>query len=124
MLVLQYVVELTDDGIPECNNFPLEHLPEKGVTIACSRSHDLYFRSLGWKFCWVSCLTIFYIMASAVLNAEYMNDFIEACGCLIRRSDRQTDNTQDPAVVSDLCRRFETSRQVIGRLLSFRDLTH
>ena len=48
----------------------------------------LYFWSLGWKFCWVSCLTIFCIMASAVLNAEYLNDFTEASGCLIRRSDK------------------------------------
>ena len=40
MLVLQYVVELTDDGVPECNiNFPLEHLPEKGVTTG-KRSND------------------------------------------------------------------------------------
>ena len=59
-------------------------------------------------------------MASAVLNAEYMNDFIECCGSLIRRSDR-LKNTQDPAVIGDLCRRFETTRQVVGRLLSSRD---
>lgn len=56
-------------------------------------------------------------MASSYLNNEYLSDFINSCSSLLKKSER-LKNTEDPAVVGDLCRRFETSRELTRRFVS------
>ena len=48
---------------------------------------------------------------------DYFSDFVESCSSLIKKSER-LKSTEDPVVIGDLCRRFQTTRQVIGRLIS------
>lgn len=56
-------------------------------------------------------------MASSEVSNEYFSDFMKSCSSLFKRSERLKDS-QDPTVAGDLNRRFSTSLQVIGRLLS------